>query len=203
MKKALFILMLVAVGVFGWALLSSPRVPAWRPKTEIHFVGFVDSTTVPPITNVWRVITPGLSALAASPPATYALFEIKDPPGEETIWHLIEVSQQGDGKWKRSEPEPIKMVSGGIRSRAAVRVPTTNAPLRVVIELELLKLDLRKPPTGKVAQFFWDLRLRWKRWRHPNDTKRWLPRGPLFRIINEFNFTSGTNAAVVKKETGR
>ena len=198
MKKALFILMLVVVGVFVGVLLSPPRPSAWQPGTQFRFVGFVDSTTIPPVTNTWRVVPSGLSDLAKAPPAMYALFEVKNSPAGETVWHVNEVSQQEGGKWHPSVPGFIQFVHDGIRQKAAVAVPTTNAPLRVVIELEQFDMKRIKPPDGKVARFFWNLRGRWKQLRHPNDPKEWQPRGALFRITNEFNFAEAANSAAGK-----
>jgi hypothetical protein len=107
---------------------------------------------------------------------------------------VVEISHQEGGKWKRREPLPgsaLKFDHSGTQTKAIVPVPVTNAPLRVVFEMEQFQMALKTPPTGKVARVSWDLRMRWKRWRHPDRPNLWSPRGPLFYITNEFNLATG------------
>ena len=195
MGKALFILMLVVVGIFVGVIMSPPRQSKWRPTTKMVFIGFDDAVT--------------------GRPGTYAQFTIKEAPRDAVIWNVVEISHREGGKWKRREPLPFPAITFPsppritmedlVRPNARINigkvtvglvpVETTNAPWRVVFELEQLQMSLKQPPAGKVAQFFWDLRMRWRQFRYPNNPLQWVPRGPLFYMTNEFNFATGANAA--------
>jgi hypothetical protein len=173
MRKALFILMLAVVGVFVWVLMSSPeRKPAWRPKTQIVFLGFTN--------------------LVAGAPATNAWFEIKDMPRERNVWRVVEISRQLGGSWNRWDPLPQRAFNwfspGPTHSTIAATVPveTTNAPVRVVIEL-------RRTLDGKVEKLLRTWRLNFLRLSGQPTTWDTMNRGPGFFITNEFNFATGTN----------
>ena len=181
MRKALFILMLAVAGVFVGVLMSPARKPVWQPKTQIVFLGFTNTVSGAPAANMW--------------------FGVKDHPTGQVGWAVAEISHQENGKWKQGKPLPFEwpnfssLPADGFALRGLIPMPTTNAPLRVVFELEQVPVGARIAPTGTVSHLSWNLRKRWRRLLHPENPREWYPRGPRFYITNEFNFASGTNAA--------
>ena len=114
-------------------------------------------------------------------------------------FRFAEVSYREGVLWKRWEAEPTAgfwiegQMNGGSNMAVRIEVPMTNAPLRAVFELEEAVYGYNQPPAGKVGQFFWKLRVRWRQVIHPRSHKFGLPKGPVFLITNEFNFARERN----------
>jgi len=180
MKKVLALVALLLVAGVGILVVPS-RQPAvgvpWRPISQIVFLGFTNPVPNAPATNAW--------------------FGLRDIPGEPTTWVVSEVSYREGGKWRRVEALSYRWfkwvypVPSGYMLSAAVPVPSTNVPLRVVVEMKRSLPAGSKPARGWMHDEYSKLRRRWMmRW-YRDQPARWSEYNQSYPITNEFNFPTG------------